>query len=183
MNRRLMMLTQQYVSYKYCLELPFWRISAFYFGITWAEVDKIVVVADNFPNSNNITDGSGQMLLCGRNTTAPWIGFQNGEFKTTNLSNVKFNLTPEEYNDRSRERHDYVIKFTSTSTNEITNIWDERWNKGVRYYKFEFWKGHKLLKQFIPDPTNPDRLYDKVNFEYITASQLGVYKLHELQEN
>lgn len=180
-RRRMLMLTKPNVKYKYCLKLPFWSISAFYFGITWAEVDKIVAVADSLPNTSTITDGSGQMVLCGRGRTKPWIGFQNGAFKTTELSNVSFNLTPEEYNDKSRERHNYIVKFTATSTNEITNVWDERWSKGVRYFKFEFWKGNKLLKQFIPDPTNPNRLYDTINSEYITASILGAYVLIEIE--
>jgi hypothetical protein len=152
-------------------------ISAFDFGVTWAEVNKIVLVASDMVNTTGITN-SGNMLFCSYSDV--WIGFQNGELKSSFVNNLTCNLTSDEYNEQAHLKHTYAFTFDSTSTKSITNIWDAGWSGSIAYYRIEFWRDGNLLKCYVPDPASADRLYDSQNDVYITCSQPDKYELREV---
>lgn len=115
------------------------------FGITLAEIDKIVFETYRLTkDKQNILFGDGSGV---------WIGYTdaNAEAFTFNGVTGSANLSPAEVTDGARHRIEFNV--SSDSTGEIINSYDttdRNWAKQTGYISVEFWKGNTLLKRFIP---------------------------------
>lgn len=112
------------------------------FGITWAEIDKIVFDLYKLTTDNN------NILFC--TPGGPWIGYRQSQVASFIFSGLtgSANLSPAEITDGSRHRVEFSISCNATT--EITNTWDRSYAKQTGYISVEFWKDNVLLKRFVP---------------------------------
>lgn len=154
------------------LKKPAGTTSMFNFGIKWSECNRIVLRASGM---NDITRN---MLFCGGPIIIPYIAINSSKVISSGLSNFEWSGYSNEIKDGRKFEMDF--RFPPTSSNPVCNIWDSNWSKQIIYHEILFYKDDTLLADFIPDTSNADRMYNKVNGQYITASELGVYELVEV---
>ena len=154
------------------LKKPAQTTSMFNFGLKWTDCNRIILKASGM---NELTYN---MFFCGGLETNPFIGLRSSKIESSNLSNFEYSGYSNEIIDGRKFEIDF--RFSSTMLNPVCNIWDSVWSKQIIYHEILFYKDDTLLADFIPDTSNADRMYNKVNGQYITASELGVYELVEV---
>lgn len=157
--------------------------SSFSFGITWAEIDKIVL--DLYKTT---TDGNN-ILFC-TPSTGPWIGYSSAAAASFTFSGLtgSSDSSPSEITDGARHKIEFSV--SSNSATEITNTWDTSWAKQIGYIAIEFWKGGKMLKRFVPSVEDAEDfggnmygnyMVDTVSGNKIRSSTVPYYRFEEVQ--
>lgn len=152
---------------------------SFSFGVTWAEIDKIVF------DLYKLTSDGNNILFCTAGS-GPWIGYSSASAADFTFSGLtgSADLSPSEVTDGAR--HTIELSLSSDATTEITNTWDRSWAKQTGYIAIEFWKGGTLLKRFVPSVEDAwesycDYMVDTVSGNKIKASANTRYILEEVQ--